>query len=90
MVRGIPRGVAITEVAELFARFGADAERIALPRDRRTRRRKGYAYVIVPSQAHADAAIAALNGLAIGESKPLEIELAVERPPKVRRGPPRR
>lgn len=85
LVRGIPRGVAVTEVAELFARFGGDPERIALPRDRRTRRRKGIAYVFVPSQRAADEAIRALNGLVLGE-KPLTVEVAAERPPR----PPRR
>jgi RNA recognition motif-containing protein len=81
LVRGIPRGVAVTEVAELFARFGGDPERIALPRDRRTRRRKGIAYVFVPSQRAADDAIRALNGLIIG-TKPLTVEIAAERPPR--------
>lgn len=85
LVRGIPKGVAVNEVADLFARFGGDAERIALPRDRRTRRRKGIAYVFVPSEREASAAIATLNGLMLGD-KPLSVEIALERPPK----PPRR
>jgi RNA recognition motif-containing protein len=92
LVRGIARGVASTEIAELFAPFGVDPERIALPRDRRTRRRKGIAYVIVPSTHAANAAIAALNNTTLQE-KTITIEAAAERPPKRPRrfsGPPRR
>jgi RNA recognition motif-containing protein len=92
LVRGIARGVSSDEIAELFAPFGIDRERIALPRDRRTRRRKGMAYVIVPSPQHAAAAIAALNGTVL-QDKTITIEAAAERPPKRPRrfsGPPRR
>ena len=84
LVRGIPSGIPVNELADLFARFGGDPERIALPRDRRTRRRKGVAYVFVPSQAAAEEAIRALNGLVVG-TKPLSVEIAAERPPKQRR-----
>ena len=92
MIRGIARGVASTEIAELFAPFGGDPERIALPRDRRTRRRKGIAYVFVPSPHAARAAIEALTNAKLQE-KLITIELADERPPKKPRrfnGPPRR
>jgi RNA recognition motif-containing protein len=91
LIRGIARGVASTEVAELFAPFGADPETVALPRDRRTRRRKGIAYVMVPAQKAA-AAIQALNNTVLQE-KTITIEPAAERPPKRPRrfnGPPRR
>jgi RNA recognition motif-containing protein len=91
LIRGIARGVASTEVADLLAPFGADPESIALPRDRRTRRRKGIAYVMVPG-AQAAAAIAALNNTTLQE-KTITIEAAAERPPKRPRrfnGPPRR
>ncbi len=91
LIRGIARGVAVTEIADLFAPFGADPERIALPRDRRTRRRKGIAYVMVPSAQQAREAIAALNNTVL-QDKTITIEPAAERPPKKRRfsGPPRR
>ena len=92
LVRGIARGVSSTEIAELFAPFGGDPERIALPRDRRTRRRKGIAYVFVPNAKLAAAAIAALNNTPLQE-KTITIEAAAERPPKRPRrfgGPPRR
>ena len=92
LIRGIARGVASTEVAELFAPFGGDPESVALPRDRRTRRRKGIAYVMVPNQQLAAAAIKALNNTVLQE-KTITIEPAAERPPKRPRrfsGPPRR
>ena len=92
LIRGIARGVASTEVAELFAPFGGDPESVALPRDRRTRRRKGIAYVMVPNAALAAAAIKALNNTVLQE-KTITIEAAAERPPKRPRrfnGPPRR
>jgi len=84
-VRGIAKGVSSTEIAQLFAPFGGDPERIALPRDRRTRRRKGVAYVFVPSQREAALAIETLSGLVLGD-KPLTVEIAAERPPKPPRG----
>lgn len=79
------------EIATLFAPFGANPESIALPRDRRTRRRKGIAYVMVPSAQHAADAIRTLNQTQLQE-KTITIEAAAERPPKHRRfnGPPRR
>ncbi len=92
LIRGIARGVASTEVAELFAPFGADPDSVALPRDRRTRRRKGIAYVMVPTSQQAAAAIQALNNTQLQE-KTITIELAAERPPKRPRrfsGAPRR
>lgn len=91
MIRGIARGVASTQIAELFAPYGVDPERIALPRDRRTRRRKGIAYIFLPSAHAARLAIDALNNTTLQE-KPITIELAAERPPKKPRrfGPPRR
>ncbi|GAC1657967.1 MAG: hypothetical protein NVS4B13_00110 [Candidatus Elarobacter sp.] len=90
LIRGIARGVAIPDIAELVAPFGGDPERIALPRDRRTRRRKGIAYVFVPSAHAARAAIDALNNTVL-QDKQITLELAAERPPKKPRrfsGPP--
>jgi RNA recognition motif-containing protein len=89
LVRGIGRGVAITDVAELFAPFGVDPERIALPRDRRTRRRKGIAFVIVANAALADHAIKTLNETTFFD-KPLTVERAADAPPRRGRGRPRR
>ena len=91
LVRGVAKGVAVTQIAELFAPFGGDPERIALPRDRRTRRRKGIAYVFVPNTRLAAAAIAALQNTPL-DDKTITVEIAAARPPKVRRssGPGRR
>jgi RNA recognition motif-containing protein len=85
LVRGVAKGVAVTQIAELFAPFGGDPERIALPRDRRTRRRKGIAYVFVPNARLAAAAIEALQNTPL-DDKTITVEIASERPPKVRRG----
>ena len=81
LIRGIARGVASTEIAALFAPFGVDPERIALPRDRRTRRRKGVAFIFVPSAQHAKDAIEALNNTML-QDKQITIEPGAERPPK--------
>ncbi|MBV9439643.1 MAG: RNA-binding protein [Candidatus Eremiobacteraeota bacterium] len=81
LVRGVAKGVATKEVAALFAPFGGDPERVALPRDRRTRRRKGIAYVFVPSAEHARNAIAQLQNAPLGERR-ITVEIAAERPPK--------
>jgi RNA recognition motif-containing protein len=92
LIRGIAKGVESTRIAELLAPFGADPERVALPRDRRTRRRKGIAYVFVPNARLAAAAIQALQNTVLDE-KPITLEIAAERPPKKPRrfsGPPRR
>jgi RNA recognition motif-containing protein len=94
LIRGIAKGVESTRIAEIFAPYGGDPERIALPRDRRTRRRKGIAYVFVPNERLAAAAIQALQNSEL-EEKTITIEIASERPPKVRRAfngprPPRR
>ena len=92
MIRGIAKGVSSPEIAQLLAPYGGDPERIAVPRDRKTRRRKGIAYVFVPSSHAARAAIDALNNTTL-QDKTITVELAAERPPKKPRrfsGPPRR
>jgi RNA recognition motif-containing protein len=82
--------VSSDEIATLFAPFGANPESIALPRDRRTRRRKGIAYVMVPNAQQAADAIRTLNQTQLQE-KTITIEAAAERPPRRRfSGPPRR
>ena len=92
LIRGIAKGVSSPEIAQLLAPYGGDPERIAVPRDRKTRRRKGIAYVFVPSAHAARAAIDALNNTTL-QDKTITVELAAERPPKKPRrfsGPPRR
>ena len=92
LIRGIAKGVSSPEIAQLLAPYGGDPERIAVPRDRKTRRRKGIAYVFVPSSHAARAAIEALNNTTL-QDKTITVEIAAERPPKKPRrfsGPPRR
>lgn len=81
-VGGIPRGVTIDDVRELFARFNASS--VTMARDRKTYRRKGIAYVIVPSHAEAERAIAMLDGLELGGRK-LTARIADATPPRRRR-----
>lgn len=81
LVRGIAPGVPVTEIAALFAPFNADPDRIAIPRDRRTRRRKGIAFVVVPDERHAELAINALQNAVLGE-KTLTVERAAPPPPR--------
>ncbi len=84
-VAGYPREATKEELLEIFRRYGAGDEDVTFPRDRRTRRKKGYAYVNVPNDAQAQAAIAAFNLFEI-EGKPLTVTRAEDRPLKVRRG----
>lgn len=88
LVRGIARGVSVTELADLFLPLGADPNRIALPRDRRTRRRKGIAYVVFANVRLAEAAIEKFNNTVL-QDKTITLEVAADRPPKKLRGPRR-
>lgn len=88
-VGGLPRTATKEEVVRLFRQFGATEEGVVLPRDRRTRRRKGMAYIDMPSRGSADAAVAMFNGFEI-DGKPLTVTLAEDRPlkrPRPRVGP---
>jgi hypothetical protein len=80
-VGGLPRTATKDEVVRLFRQFGADDDAVVLPRDRRTRRRKGIAYVEIADSDAARAAIALFAGFTI-EGKPLTVCAADERPPK--------
>lgn len=80
-VGGLPRTATKEEVVRLFRQFGATEEGVVLPRDRRTRRRKGIAYIEIPSRGSVDAAIAMFNGFEI-DGKPLTVTLAEDRPLK--------
>ena len=73
------------ELLALFRQFGCSDEDVTFPRDRRTRRKKGYAYVNVRDDAAATAAIAAFNLFEI-EGKQLTVIRADDRPPKRPRG----
>ena len=77
-VGGLPRTATKEEVTRLFRQFGATDESVVLPRDRRTRRRKGMAYIDLPNGDSAEAAIAMFNGFEV-DSKPLTVTLAEDR-----------
>lgn len=80
-VAGYPREASKPELAQLFRQFGAGEEDITFPRDRRSRRKKGYAYVNVPDDRAADAAISAFHLFEI-DGKALTVIRASDRPPK--------
>ncbi len=87
-VGGLPRTATKEEVTRLFRQFGATDESVVLPRDRRTRRRKGMAYIDLPSRGSAESAIQTFNGFEI-DGKPLTVTLAEDRPLKRPRPVPR-
>lgn len=80
-VAGYPREASKEELGQLFRQFGATEEDITFPRDRRTRRKKGYAYVNVPDDKTAEAAIKAFNLFEI-DGKALTVIRAADRPLK--------
>ncbi|HEY8296802.1 MAG TPA: RNA-binding protein [Candidatus Baltobacteraceae bacterium] len=80
-VAGYPRDAAKGDLLALFRQFGAGEEDVTFPRDRRSRRKKGYAYVNVSDESTADAAIAAFNLFEI-DGKPLSVIRASDRPLK--------
>jgi RNA recognition motif-containing protein len=82
-VGGLPTSATKDDVFKLFRRFGAREETIALPRDRRTRRKKGVAFIELESIGAAEAAIAMFHGFEIA-GKPLTVCLAEDRPVKSR------
>jgi RNA recognition motif-containing protein len=82
-IGGLPSSATKDDVFKLFRRFGAREETIALPRDRKTRRKKGVAYLELESIGAAEAAIAMFHGFEIG-GKPLTVCLADDRPVKSR------
>lgn len=73
------------DIHALFKRFGATEDGITFPRDRRTRRKKGYAYVNVADESAAQAAIGTMHHVDIAGVK-LTVVRAEERPLKKPRG----
>lgn len=80
-VAGYPRDAEKTDLLRLFRQFGAGEDDITFPRDRRSRRKKGYAYVNVSDAQNADAAIKAFNLFEI-DGKALTVVRAEDRPLK--------
>ncbi|MGB8266916.1 MAG: RNA-binding protein [Candidatus Velthaea sp.] len=83
-VGGLPRTATKEDVVRLFRQFGVTEEGVVLPRDRRTHRRKGFAYVDVPDAASGERAIAVFSGFEV-EGKPLTVCAAENRPLRKRR-----
>ncbi|MFN2450206.1 MAG: RNA recognition motif domain-containing protein [Candidatus Baltobacteraceae bacterium] len=83
-VAGYPREATKDDLLQIFRQYGAKDEDITFPRDRRSRRKKGYAYVNVSDDTAAQTAIASFNEFLI-EGKPLTVIRASDRPPKQRR-----
>jgi len=83
-VGGLPRTATKEDVVLLFRQFGATEEGVVLPRDRKTHRRKGFAYVDIPDAADAERAIAVFAGFEV-EGKPLTVCAAENRPLRRRR-----
>ena len=80
-VAGYPREATKDDLLRLFRQFGAGDEDVTFPRDRRSRRKKGYAYVNVSDDTAADAAIKAFNLFEI-DGKELTVVRAEDRPLK--------
>jgi hypothetical protein len=80
-IGGLPPSATKDDLVRLFRQFGADDDSVVLPRDRRTRRRKGIAYVEIPDPERARAALAVFSGFAFA-GKTLTVCAADDRPPK--------
>jgi len=80
-VAGYPRDASKDELLALFKQFGVTDEGVVFPRDRRTRRKKGFAYVEVATDQAAQSAIQVFNQFVI-EGKELTVCRAEDRPPK--------
>lgn len=85
-VAGYPREATKEDLLALFRRFGAGEDDVTFPRERRSHRKKGFAYVNVSDERTADAAIKTFNLFEI-DGKPLTVIRASDRPLK---RPPRR
>ena len=83
-VAGYPRDASKDDLLAPFRQFGATEEDVTFPRDRRTRRKKGYAYVNVRDNGAAEGAIRAFNLFEI-DGKQLTVIRAEDRPLKKRR-----
>jgi RNA recognition motif-containing protein len=80
-VAGYPREATKEDLLRLFRQFGAGEEDVTFPKDRRSRRKKGYAYINVSDERAADAAIKAFHLFEI-DGKALTVLRAEDRPLK--------
>ena len=80
-VAGYPRDASKEDLLALFKQFGVGEEGVVFPRDRRSRRKKGFAYVEVASDQTAQAAIQTFHLFEIA-GKALTVCRAEDRPLK--------
>jgi RNA recognition motif-containing protein len=80
-VAGYPREATKADLVQLFRQFGASEDDVTFPKDRRSRRKKGYAYVNVADALMAEAAVKTLNLFEI-DGKQLTVVRAEDRPLK--------
>ncbi len=81
-VGNLPRSYEEEKVRELFAEHG-EVSKVAVPRDRYTNAPRGFAFVDMPNDEEAKAAISAVNGT---EHEGREIKVEEARPPRERGG----
>ena len=79
-------GLTMTEadLRQLFAPYG-EVERVQLITDRDTGRSRGYGFVDMPDATQAQAALAGLQGMTVGD-RPFTVEEARSREPRRPRG----
>lgn len=83
-VGNLPYNASETEIQELFEAHGT-VESVQMIRDRDTGQSKGFGFVEMPKSEEAQAAIAALNGLAF-KNRNLTVNEARPRPERSDRG----
>jgi RNA recognition motif-containing protein len=81
-VGNLPRAYSEDKIKEIFGEHGEVAN-VSVPRDRYTNAPRGFAFVEMPNDEEANAAMGALNGT---EHEGREIKVEEARPPRERRG----
>jgi len=81
-VGNLPRSFNEDKVREIFSEHG-EVTNVAVPKDRYTNAPRGFAFVEMPNDEEANAAITAVHG---SEHEGREIRVEEARPPRERRG----
>lgn len=81
-VGNLPRSYNEDKVQEIFAEHG-EVSHVSVPRDRYTNAPRGFAFVDMPNDEEAKAAMEAVNG---SEHEGRQIRVEEARPPRERRG----